>query len=341
VTLRSEHVDVPDSLESILDYYEERRWTDGLPIVPPTPGRVEAMIAGSGRDGGEEVARLAPGNGAATVEKIAINAVMAGCRPDHMPVLIAAVEALADPAFNLQGIQVTTNPVAPLLVVNGPARARLGFNWGYGCFGPGWRANATVGRAARLLLINVGGGVPGETDMAVAGHPGKYTFCVAENEEENPWEPLHVERGFPAGASVVTVVGISSIINVFQGTVEQLAEAVAFSGSNDYRFAGCPLFALNPLHARALASRGLGKAGLKAALFERSLKRLGDFDRAWLEPRAAELGGLDDPGAPLGLARRADDLLVIVAGAGGAGGHSLALPSFGNTAPVSRAVRWP
>lgn len=333
---QSERIEVPDSLEAILEFYESRRWTDGLPIVPPTPARVEAMVVASGRAPGQVVAVLPPGNGAATVEKIATNAVMAGCRPEYMPVLIAAVDALADPAFNLKAVQVTTNPVAPLLIVNGPARQRLGFNWGYGCFGPGCRANATVGRAIRLMLINIGGGVPGETDLAVAGHPGKYTFCVAENEEENPWEPLHVERGFPREASVVTMVGISSFINTFQASVGQLAEAATFAGSNDYRFGGCSVFALNPLHARALADGGLTKAALKRGIFERSTKRVRDFERSWLDPRQAELGSLDDPDAPVSLARAPEDLVVVVAGAGGAGGHSLVLPSFGNSVPVSR-----
>lgn len=339
MTLRSEQIESADSMEAVLDLYESRRWTDGLPIVPPTPERVEAMIAGAGRPGDDSVGILAPGNGAATVEKIAVNAVMAGCRPEFMPVLLAAVEAVADPDFNLKAVQVTTNPVAPLVIVNGPVRDRLGFNSGYGCFGPGWRANATVGRALRLVLINVGGGLPGVADMAVAGHPGKYTFCVGENEAENPWEPLHVERGFRGDDSVVTVVGISSFINTFQASVDQLAEAAAFTGSNDYRFAGCPVFALNPIHAAGLAHSGLDKAAVKRGIFERSQKRLGDFDRSWLEPRAADLGSLSDPGAPIALARRAEDLIVIVTGAGGAGGHSLVLPSFGNTRPVSRKVR--
>jgi hypothetical protein len=176
---------------------------------------------------------LPPGNGSATVDHIAINAVMAGCRPAHMRVLLAAVEAMADRRFNLNGVQATTNPVAPLVIVNGPARSALGFNAGYGCFGPGWRANATVGRAVRLVLVNIGGAVPGEKDMAVSGQPAKYTFCVAENEEENPWEwePLSVERGFPRDASVVTVVGITSIINGLGATPEEVAEAMTYRGT--------------------------------------------------------------------------------------------------------------
>jgi hypothetical protein len=341
MTLASEQVEVADSLESILDFYESRHWTDGLPIVPPTPERVETMLEGAGRPGSDVVAVLPPGNGAATVEKIAINAVMAGCRPAYMPVVLAAVEALADPEFNLKAVQVTTNPVAPLLIVNGPARAALGFNAGYGCFGPGCRANATVGRALRLILINIGGAVPGEADMAVAGHPGKYTFCVAENEEESPWDPLHVERGLARDASAVTVVGISGFINTLQAGVADLAEALTFVGSNDYRFGGCSIVALNPAQARALAASGVDKAALKRGIYEHSQKRVRDFDRAWLDTRTGDLPSLDDPDAAVPIARRPDDLIVIVAGAAGAGNHSLALPSFGNSRPVTRPVTLP
>ena len=338
MTLVSEQVEVADDLETILELYESRRWTDGLPIVPPTPERVEAMVKAAGRPGGDVIAVLPPGNGEATVEKIAINAVMAGCRPAYMPVLVAAVEALADPAFNLRTVQSTTNPVAPLLIVNGPVRAALGFNAGYGCYGPGSRANATVGRAIRLILINLGGAVPGEADMAVAGHPGKYTFCVAENEEESPWAPLHVERGLPRDASAVTVVGISGFINTLSAGPADFAEALTFIGSNDYRFGGSSVISLNPGQARALAATGMDKPALKRAVFDRSQKRARDFERAWLDTRD-DLTALDDPDSAVPIARKPDDLIVIVAGAAGAGNHSLALPSFGNSRPVTRPVR--
>ncbi len=338
--LASQQVEVADSLDSILDFYESRHWTDGLPIVPPTPERVEAMIHGAGRPGSEVVAVLPPGNGAATIEKVAINAVMAGCRPAYMPVVLAAVEALADPAFNLKAVQTTTNPVAPLLIVNGPVRGALTFNAGYGCFGPGCRANATVGRALRLILINIGGGVPGEGDMAVAGHPGKYTFCVAENEEESPWAPLHAERGLPRDASAVTVVGVSGFINTLQASAAAFAEALTFVGSNDYRFGGSSVIALNPAQARALAADGLDKLAVKREIYGSSQKRVRDFSRAWLEGRD-DLSSLDDLDAPVPIARRPEDLIVIVAGAAGAGNHSLALPSFGNSRPVTRPVRRP
>jgi hypothetical protein len=184
------------------------------------------------------VARLAVEDAECTLEKIAINAVMAGCQPASMPVLIAVVRAVADPAFNLTGIQATTNPVTPLIIVNGPIRQQLGINCGYGCFGPGWQANATIGRALRLLLINVGGGIPGGRDMAVMGQPGKYTMCVGENEADSPWEPLHVARGLQPQQSAVTVVGVSGCFNTMgtsqsEAMLRELAEALSFTGSND------------------------------------------------------------------------------------------------------------
>src|SRR3990167_5362018 len=155
------------------------------------------------------IATIAPGFGAATIERIAINAVLAGCDPEYLPVLIAAAEAVAAPEFNLQGIQSTTNPGAVWLIINGPIARRLGVNSGNNCLGQGNWANATLGRALRLILQNIGGALPGEMDRATQGQPGKYTFCCTENEERNPWEPLHVERGFARERSAVTVVGVS------------------------------------------------------------------------------------------------------------------------------------
>lgn len=340
MTLQAEQVEVEDSLEAIFDRYESERWSDGLPIIPPTVERVERFIESARRPADELVVVLPPAGGGATIELIAVNAVMAGCRPEYMPVVIAAVEAVGDPAFNLGAVQGTTNPVAPLLIVNGPARDELGFNYEYGCFGPGSRANATVGRALRLILINIGGGVAGERDMASQGEPAKYTFCVAENEALNPWEPLHVERGFDANDSVVTAVAISSQINSLGGTVEELAEACRYRGNNDYRFGGCPTFALNPAHAERLAGEGLSKLDLKRAIVSQSQKRAGEFSRRLLDPRETDIGAeaLDDPETLVPIARDPDDLVVFTAGAPGSGGHSLLLPSFGNSKSVSRRI---
>ena len=204
--LVSPQIEISDDFEAVQRLYVDRGWSDGLPVAPPTPQRVEAMLAATNLDSDHVVAEIPPIWGAATVEKLAINAVMAGCLPEYLPVLIAAVEAIADPVFNLYAIQATTHPCAPLLIINGPIREALGMNYSSGSFGPGWRANATIGRAMRLVLLNVGGGYPGVGDMSTQGAPSKFSYCVAENEEENPWEPLHVERGFRPDQSAVTVM---------------------------------------------------------------------------------------------------------------------------------------
>src|SRR3989442_5982883 len=168
------------------ELFFERGVTDGLPVVPPTRARVEAMLQATRRAPGWLLGELPPNYGRVTVEKVAINAVMAGCRPDYLPVVLAAAECACEPAFNLHGVATSTHFSTPLILVNGPVRTRIGLNSGFGVFGPGYRANATIGRALRLLMINIGGARPGEISMSTFGHPGRYTFCIGENEEASP-----------------------------------------------------------------------------------------------------------------------------------------------------------
>src|SRR5262249_25958947 len=198
----------------IHDFFETQGWSDGLPFIPPTRERVRNVLRFVARDPDEVVCQLAPRNGDATVERIAANAVMAGCRPEHLPVVIAALEAVADPALNLNGMQSTTHPTAILILLNGPIAAELGVNSGPNCFGPGWRANMAIGRAFRLALLNIGGGTPGDGDRATQGSPAKVGYCVAENEAASPWAPYHVEQGFAAEESVVTVIACEGPHNV-------------------------------------------------------------------------------------------------------------------------------
>ena len=169
--------------------------TDGLPVIVPTRERIGAMMIVSGHDGDVSLGEVGPSQGAATIEAVAANAVMAGCLPEHFPIVVAAVRAICDPQFDLTEIQVTTHPITPMIIVNGPARFTAGLSSGYGAFGPGHRANASIGRAIRLVMTNIGGGRPGISDMSTFGSPAKFTFCAAENEEDSPWEPLHVSRG--------------------------------------------------------------------------------------------------------------------------------------------------
>ena len=181
----SEKMIVDESVQAINDLFVEKGWSDGLPIIPPTEQAVETMLAGTKRDPTEVAAAIPPCWGKATIEKIAINAVMAGCLPQYMPVIITAIEAMADERFRLAEIQPTTHPVAPLVIVNGPIVKKLDINSKTGAFGPCWRANATIGRAIRLILLNIGGALPGKLDLSTQGQPSKYTYCIAENEEDS------------------------------------------------------------------------------------------------------------------------------------------------------------
>ena len=234
-------VEAPDDLDRFQAWLMERGWGDGLPAIPPTRERVAAMVAGARRSPDEVAAILVPRLGRATVEAIAANAVMAGALPEHLPVVLAAVEAVADPSFNLQAVQTTPHPCSPLVIVNGPIARRLGMNAAGNVFGQGSRANAAIGRALRLTLQNVGGARPGKEDRATHGQPGKYAYCVAENEAASPWEPLSVERGFAEGDSTVTVCGSEGPHNINdhgsttpEGIVTTVAGAAAVARSNHH-----------------------------------------------------------------------------------------------------------
>jgi len=337
--------DAPDDFEAINRLYRERRWSDGLPIVPPTQERVERMLGQTRRERGEIVARIAPGFGAATIEHVAINAVLAGCDPEYLPVLIAAVEAVAAPEFNLQGIQATTNPAAVWIIVNGPVAGRLGVNGTFNCLGEGAWANATIGRALRLILRNVGGALPGEMDRATHGQPGKYTFCCAENEAANPWQPLHVERGYAAGTSTVTVVGAEGTMNMNSHSKDAdellrvIAETMIHPPSNEYTHGGEPWLVIGPEHAEILQRGGLDKAEIKRRLWEGSKMQAARMSAKDLmrvhDSRTDELGEIG-PDTLLPISMRPEDIWIVVAG--GPGTHSIYVPCFGNSLAVTRVI---
>jgi hypothetical protein len=331
---------IASALRRITAEFYARGWTDGLPIVPPTPEGVQEMIAASGRAGDDLIAEIPPNLGKATVEKIAVNALMAGCLPEYMPVVIAAVTALADERVGIQAIQGTTDVHAPLLIVNGPVAKQLDINSGPNCFGQGWQANATIGRAIRLLLLNLGGGAPGKLDKSTFGHPGKYTYCVAENEAASPWEPLHVERGLQASDSAVTIFPceaphqISDHYNTSaSGIMRTICDAIATVGTTPLYRAGEALLVISPEHASVFKQDGWRKQDVKLRVFEAArvpigrMKRQGDWDAtiARVTPRWVDL---DDPESLMPVIRRPDDLIVIVAGAR-AGRFSLFMPGWG------------
>ncbi len=338
LSARAELIEVPDDLMELNQLFVNNRWSDGLPIIPPTEERVAAMLRGTTRARDEVVASIAPAFRAATVERIAINAVMAGCHPDYLPVLIAAAQAVAVPQFNLSGLQATTNPAAVWLIVNGPIAQKLGMNGAGNCLGPGNWANATLGRALRLILQNIGGGLPGELDKATHGQPGKYQFCCAENEAENPWEPLHVERGFAREASTVTVAGVLGTWNMnthakdAADLLRVIGDTMAFPCSSDYVHGGAPWLMLSPEHAHLLKREGLSKLDVKRRLWETSklsTQRLAAKDVGRVQSgRRDELGELA-PDTMLPITVTPEEISILVAG--GDGTHSVYLPVSGNS----------
>jgi hypothetical protein len=226
--LRARRIEIAES-DDPFEFMFDQGLTDGLPVVPPTPERVLRMLAGTRRDAQDVVAVVPPNLAPATVEKVAANAVMAGCRPEYLPVVIAALEAVCTDEFNAHGVMSTTWGATPVVVVNGPIRARIGMNDAIGVLGSGNRANATIGRALKLVLRNVGGAKPGGVERSTLASPGKYTMCFPEREERSPWEPMHVERGFAAGESVVTVFGIEGAPRGIFDQTSRTARALAGS----------------------------------------------------------------------------------------------------------------
>jgi hypothetical protein len=336
--------DFDGAWEAIDAHYQARGWTDGLPIVPPTEAAVQAFLGWTDRDPREVLGVLPPRQGEATVERVAVNAVMAGCRPEYLPVVLAAVEALADPLFNLDSVQATTHPVAPLLVVNGPIAREIGLNAGYNAFGQGFHANVTIGRAVRLVLMNLGGGLPGTGDRATQGSPAKIAYCVAENEADSPWEPLHVEAGLPADVSVVTVFGAEGPHNIQDhysntatGVLRTVAGAMGQAGSNNLLGAGWPLLSLGPEHAATIAGDGFTKRQVKEFLFEHARFPLAALGAEYRRYQIERRGARDAPDTMLPIVRAAEDISVIVVG--GAGKHSSWQPTFGDgTRPARRVI---
>ena len=320
--------------------------SDGLPLVPPTMERVAAMLAANRYAADEEISMLPPGFETATAGDIAICAVMAGCKPEYMPVLVAAVDALSDMRFNLVGIGTTTGSAAPIYIVNGPIVDRIGLNAKNNALGSGHRANATIGRAMTLILQNIGGAIPGETDMATLGQPAKYSCCFAENVDESPWLPLHVERGFAPDASVVTVVGISGTGEVNDsdsqdaaGLAQTFAQSMlmaGISGGAGLLGGGEPLCILPPEWATMFHRDGMTKQQVKKAIWEQALLPVEKLPPGLRKHRMA---AASDPSANvIRVAEKADDLMIVVAG--GVGRKAAYLPTWGGTTKaISREIK--
>ncbi|GAA1917336.1 hypothetical protein GCM10009775_07200 [Microbacterium aoyamense] len=320
----------------------ERRIGDGLPVVVATPERVDRMLAGTTRGPDEVLGYMPPIQGLVTPRYIAVNGVLAGCSPEHMPVLLAIAEALMAPEYNLFAIQPTTNPVTPLVMVHGPIRERLGMNWGAGCFGPGNYANAVIGRAVRFLLQNLGGGIPGKTDQATHGWPGKYSFCAAENQAQTPWEPYHVRVGLDAEDSAVTLFAVQAQHNIIDVTGQNGYEALnvigrgmAAVGSNNHTMGGEALVVLCPEQAKQIADSGLGPKEAAEILFEHARIDMRGMPTPFQELIATRRPDWVDM-SRLPIVDRPEDIQIIVAG--GPGVHALYMASFALTKAVTRRI---
>ena len=310
-----------DPVEACFD----RGWTDGLPVVPPTDARILRMLHGTRLAPDTVVGRMPPDLVPLTVEKVAINAVMAGCRPEYMPVLLTAIEAALEPVFTLHGIVCTTCFSSPVIVVNGPVVKRIGMNGGINALGQGNRANATIGRALNLIIRNVGGGRPGELDRSTIGGPGKYTFCFAENEDDPRWQPLAQARGIAPGRSAVTLFqgdGIQGFVDWKSRTPEELSRSLAMSLAAVGHPKLCEFFnailVLSPEHHAIFADAGWDRARIEATLHA-NLRR----------PGAAVVAGAHGVGEGMPAGRAGDDIdkfwpegLLVVRAGGAAGLYS-------------------
>ena len=340
-------IECDDDPEAVFELLCEKGWSDGLPVIPPTPERVERMLAYCDRDPEQPVVKIPPRYGAATPVRVAANAVMAGCKPEHFPLVLLALEAMAEEPYNLYGTQATTHPCTPLLIFNGPIARELNINCGHNVMGNYFRPNAVIGRAVRLALVNIGAAIPAIGDMATHGTPAKFTYCIAENEAASPWEPLHVELDFPKDATTVTVVAGEGPHNINDhesltpdGILTMCAGTIATTGSNNAYYRGQPVLAFGPEHAATVASNGMTKREVKEWLYERATIPLSKFSKEGIERRFRrkqsdefENASLD---TPIRMWKTPEDLIVIVTG--GAGKHSAYVPTFGNTRAVTRAL---
>ncbi len=320
--------DVEDDALAAIEYCYEQGWTDGLPVVPPEVGRIEAMVAMEGRPP-ETVLATHPATGReCTVLSAAVNAVMAGCLPEYFPVIVAALEAANEPGYNFHASTASTGGSAQMLIVSGPAVTDLGMNGAGNVFGPGNRANATIGRAMRLIVMNVFQMIPGISDQSTQGHPGKYSLCIAERADRCPWAPLHVEQGYGEDISSVTVfagAGFCNVENHGGNTPESILDCVADSMANLGAItAGQSVVILSPEHAEIVAGTGWSRADAREYLFDHAKRSVAEMQSvAKFVPREYERQGRED----MHRGMVADDILITVAG-GDAGGHSAFVPSW-------------
>jgi len=272
--------------EDEFEFFFDKPWSDGLPVVPPTGERIERMLTGTSRSPEEPVGEIPPAYEAASVRDVAVHAVMAGCRPEYLPAVLAGAEAMLEEPFNINGIQATMHAVAPLMILNGPYAKEIGLHGGLGCFGPGFRANATIGRAIRLILMNLGAGLPGITSMSTFSQPSRYTYCIRENEEESPWGPLSESLGFSPEENVLTLVAVENPQLVFDDVSTgperlfvAIADTMAHLGSWNNWVQSDLVVAMAPQQAAICGRAGLSREDVHARLCALAGRRLGEMKR--------------------------------------------------------------
>ena len=322
---------VSDAVEVIEHFYREGL-TDGLPVVPPTSESVERFMEAAGVGAGEVLGTRASRNWRITADKVAINAVMAGCLPEYAPVVVAAMRGLFEPEFNASALAETAGASAAMVVVNGPIRTSIDLNSGWNLLGPGRRANATIGRALRLVLMNVCREIPGVTDKSTFGHSGRYTMCFGENEEASPWSPYHVEMGFSLESSTVSLIPVGHPMEAFNQKdhdPESILYVIAHTIASTERCHGGAIVVVSPEHAAIIAGAGWSKERVKEYIASKANEL-----RPTLAPDKGQSGALAGavfPGSAGegGVAQNtAEDFMTFVAGGTG-GGHSMVLPLWG------------
>ena len=346
--LLSERLDVPDDPAALHELSIAQGWGDGMPLLPPTEDRVRALLAGTPYAPDDLVCMLPPRNGPATVEKVAVNAAMAGCEPDAMPLVIAALEAITAPEFNMMGLATTTSSVFPVLVVNGPTRERLGIDMGAGCMGgAAGRGSATIGRTVALCLRNIGGQKVGETSKSVFGQPARVGgLCFGEWEEESPWPSLAEQRGFAREAEVVTAHGSKGTLPMADvrnddphDLLALLARSVAVPTANKYLTpnpgAGETLIAVNPVWAARFGEAFPDVADLQAFVHEHAWQPI-DIWPETNQRRLEEQARVDDRGR-VHFSARPDQYPIVVCGGHGSL-HAVAFPSWGESSIQSAAA---
>ena len=311
------------------EFFLEKEWSDGFPVVTPTEERIARMLTGTARGHDDVIGSIPPAMEVATVRSVAVHALMAGCRPEYLPVVIAATELMLRGEFNVNGVQGTMHGVAPMMIVNGPYATDIGIHGGNGCLGPGFRANATIGRAIRLILMNLGAGIPGVSSMTIFGMPSRFTYCLTENMEDHPWESLSVSKGYSGDENVITMAMVESPRFCFDDVSDEpnrlmngIADTMVAMGSWNMHTRSDMVVAMGPQHAAICANAGMSRADVHSRLCEMAGRKVRDLKNGgnWRRERALAFPievDPDDDDYFIPAIKNPEDLQLIVAGGWG------------------------